>query len=805
MSSFWLKVCADLSVHKARTVLAIVSIAMGMFAVGTLLGLVDMQLTAMDTAHRQSQPSHINLILRNAVSAETVQALRGLAGIEAVDVLSQLTVHYKSAGTSAWKLGTVVWRPDYNRQTYDVLTLDSGVWPHDAAIGIERFSAQYAHLRIGDTLSFATVEGTRELPIVGTLRHPFVKPPPFGGQLHFFVDDSMAKAFGLATDGYRQLLVRIREPYDPERVRTLASELRAELARHGVNVSATLLQDPDKHWGRAFFAGINLVLEVMAWAILGLGCVLVVNTIAAHLTQQVNQIGIMKALGARRGYIARLYASEVLILALLALVIALPAAAFVAWWGTRWLLDLFNIDFTPFRYSRSAIAWTATGGLLAPLLATVWPIAKAARMPVREAIARHGLGSDFGSSWIDRGIERFGARYLPTLHAVALGNLFRRKGRLLWTQLVLIIAGVVFMVTMSLIGSVNLTLDNELARSRYDVRLGLVTDQAVDQIKDWIQEVGSTQALEFWDRTAVELARDGRTLKQIGSLGAQLIALPVTTTMYQPLIVEGRWFTADDAGTRSLVISADTAEMNGINVGDGIDLQLRGAEVGQWRIVGTYRWLAGSNYTVEPVYAPRDTVQQITGQSTNASLVLIKADLGSLVAEADYLDRLRQQLEGRHVALDVYSTTGKREQRQFARNQFRPVTSMLLGLAALVAAVGAIGMSGTLALGVLQRVREIGVLRSVGARSTTIYSLYLFEGLFHALLAWACSVPLAYLLAPPLAKALGLTMLKIQLEFAFDHEAVFIWLGIVMVIAVLASLWPARSAVRVPVRASLDD
>ena len=93
-------------------------------------------------------------------------------------------------------------------------------------------------------------------------------------------------------------------------------------------------------------------------------------------------------------------------------------------------------------------------------------------MPVREAISSYGSGIDFGTDWFDVWVEKLASGILPTLYAAALGNLFRRKGRLILTQSVLIIAGVMFLVLMSLIASINLTLDNEMARSHYAVRFG---------------------------------------------------------------------------------------------------------------------------------------------------------------------------------------------------------------------------------------------------------------------------------------------------------------------------------------------
>jgi hypothetical protein len=79
MSVIWHKVWHDLWSHKGRTLLAILSIAAGLFAVGGIFGLVDQLLAAMDSAHRAVVPSHANIILRDFVTqAELEQAAKAL-------------------------------------------------------------------------------------------------------------------------------------------------------------------------------------------------------------------------------------------------------------------------------------------------------------------------------------------------------------------------------------------------------------------------------------------------------------------------------------------------------------------------------------------------------------------------------------------------------------------------------------------------------------------------------------------------------------------------------------------------------
>ncbi len=799
-ATLWQKVGADLLAHKSRSLLAIASIAIGLFVVGTLLGMMDLQLGSMDEAHRQSQPSHISLILKQDADIAIAESIKSLPGVDRIDLLTQFTVPFKTSDNSAWQTGTMVFRPDYQRQVLDRMTLVSGRFPEDQSLAAERLSAQFAGLASGDNIEFVTATGTTRLMLDGVIRHPFVKPPAFGGQLHFFIAPELAPVFGIPEHTFRQLLVQITPPYSEDQARYIAGKIREKLAESGISVNASLLQNPNQHWGRTFFSGIHLVLKVMAWASLALSAVLILNTVAALITQQTDQIGIMKALGARRGIIARIYLSQVFILSLIALLIAVPLSWTGAYYSSRWLLDLFNIELNGFVYSSSALQLMLAGGLLAPLLAALYPVWKGASLSVKQAIASYGLGADFVSHRFDRWLERLAANVLPTIYAVALGNLLRRKASLLWTQSVLIIAGVLFIVIMSLIASVNLTLNNELARSRYAVRLGFTQDQPAGLIEKIVRRLPETTAVEFWNRLPVELFYQDKRLRQVGSLGVQMIALPADTAMYKPLIASGRWFSAADQGQHKLVMNAATAELNGLKVGDSVKVTLLQQPASEWQVIGLYRWFAGSGYAVEPVYAPLTT----KAQEQFHSFALLSGQIETLAAEKTYVDALKAAFQQQQIKLDFYTTQAKLEQRQFAENQFRPITRMLLGLAAMIAAVGAIGLSGTLAISVLQRTREIAVLRALGASSTAIFKLFMLEGLFHGLLSWLLSIPLAYWVAEPLAKKLGMTMLGLQLDFVFSLLSVGLWLVLALVLAVVSGYFPARHATKIVVREGLS-
>jgi putative ABC transport system permease protein len=800
MRMLWVKLFADLFRSPGRTLLAVFSIAAGVFAVGAIFGMVDQLLTGMDAAHRAVNPSHVNIILAQPVPEDVLDDLREIDGIVEIDPANLISVSYQ-VDNGKWQTGTIVSRPDYDAQAFDRIELKDGQWPGGGKIAVERLSSAYYNAGLGDSVTFRIDGVDYEREISGLVRHPFVQPPLFGGQANFFFEpEDLEALFGIPQGYHGHLYVQVA-PYSLEFTQDVAGEIRARLADQGFGVLVSLYQEPDLHWGRMFVEGVTLVLQIMAVVSLFMSAVLVLNTFTALITQETNQIGMIKAVGGRRWHILSLYLTSALIYGLAALLIALPPSLAFAFYMSRWFLNLFNIDYDVFQFSQRALIFQALAALAAPLLAALFPVLKGAWISVREAIATYGLGGDFGYAPFDRLVERLGARMLPTMYAAALGNIFRRKARLVLSSLVLTAAGVMFLVIMALVSSTNRTLDNEMARQGYDLRAGFVRPQSIREVTALTENIRGVEQVEVWTSRNVTILRAGDRLKDSAGLGAQLTGLPPDTSMYQPIIATGRWlFPADD---RALVISQETALKNGIAPGDTITLDLGEAGDSAWEVVGTYRVIYSSGFVVEPIYAPLDAVQEAIGVSDLGSQLLVSGRVSTLEQETALADRVKARLEESGITVDFYTTTARLDQRVYADNQFNSVISMLLSLAMLVASVGGLGLAGSLGISVVERTREIGVLRSIGGRTPAILGMFIMEGVLQGLLSFIIAVPISFILAQPLARQLGRTMIEVDLDFAYNYPAMIIWFVTVVIISILASIAPARRATRISVRESL--
>ncbi|HXV42096.1 MAG TPA: ABC transporter permease, partial [Anaerolineae bacterium] len=386
-------------------------------------------------------------------------------------------------------------------------------------------------------------------------------------------------------------------------------------------------------------------------------------------------------------------------------------------------------------------------------------------------------------------------------YAIALGNMFRRKSRLLLTQLVLITAGTMFLMVVSLANSTDLTVTNDLNRRAYDVRINFEDRQRADRLAKMAQTVPGVTGAEVWLTQPASILKAGQRMRDAG-VSADLTGLPAGTPTYQPMIVAGRWIERGDE--RMIVVSKDAADDNGFSVGEIVTLNLNGlGQNVEWEIIGIYQTAFNDNFGSVPVFAPLDTVYEVTNKHNRGTRLLVQTDRHDENYLAGISNQLQTMFESRNMDVELQGTGTTFEDRQFADSQYAININMLLMLAVIVALVGGIGLMGALSISVVERTREIGVMRAIGARSRSIMGMFVMEGVLQGLFSWAIAAPLSYLIGYPVAQQLGQTMLDIDLDYSYSYGAVFIWLAVILVIAALAAIVPARNATRISVRESL--
>jgi len=790
MKTGYRKILRDVWRSKGRTLLVVLSITVGVFAVGLVSGMNELMPNTMTSSFRESDPAHISLFPRGQIDDDVLDSLARLPGVAGVEGVLQVGARWRPDPKSPWRDATITARHDFAAQKFDRLELISGHWPDSRGrkLAAERNTLSSYGVSANRTVTLLIDDRERTLHIDGVVRDLQVFPPQFGGDASFFASRELVESL-FGTRNFNQIKIQI-PTFSQKAAEEAAEVIKQRLEKIGISVGFTDIQDPNRHFNQEIVDSVILILTVLAVLSLALGLFLVINTINAIVAQQVAQIGVMKAVGAMSGQVVRLYLSGVLIYGWLALLIAVPLGGLAAHALSRALLELLNVPLESFRFSLPAVAQQIGTGLLAPALAALWPVISGARITVREAISTYGIGAGYGKSLFDRILTRI--RGLPRPLALTLRNTFRRKARVALTQITLTIAGVVFVMVLSAGESFTYTIDFVFNTLGLDVNLGFGQMVRIGEAEAIAAEQPGVEHVEAW------MFRSGTALRtKDDSTGERVLirALPPDTQLFQPAITRGRWLLPDDG--HAIVLNAKLASDLGLEVGSTVTLDLDDIGKREWTIVGTVFDLSGRQ---AGAYLPRDVFLRDIGLAGRTSSLQIRTTSQAMAFESSVADRLRAAFEARGIR--VRGTGTGAEGRTQNQNQFDILVLLLLVMSALIAVVGSIGLAGTLSINVLERQREIGVMRAIGASSRSVAGLFIGEGLMLGLLAWALAVPLSVPVGYLFSEAIG-SMFQFQMLYQFSWTGAGLWLIIIIILSIAASALPALRATRLSVRESL--
>jgi putative ABC transport system permease protein len=155
------------------------------------------------------------------------------------------------------------------------------------------------------------------------------------------------------------------------------------------------------------------------------------------------------------------------------------------------------------------------------------------------------------------------------------------------------------------------------------------------------------------------------------------------------------------------------------------------------------------------------------------------------------------------INFDVLGSQTTTQLKETNAAQLDIVIILLLAMVVLVAIVGGLGLAITMSLNVIERTREIGILRSLGAQNGVVRRVVIVEGLVIGLISWAVSIPCSIPLAIWLGDSLGISLLARPLDYIFSPLAVLMWLALMTVISVIASIIPAQNAAQLTIRDAL--
>jgi putative ABC transport system permease protein len=788
MSIAYRKVWRDLRNNLGRTALVVASIAIGVMALGLITSSRSLMARQMVASQVDSRPTQLRMNIWPGIDDATLRMIRRQPDVAGVRGVVFAGLRWRPSPAAEWSDANLIAVDDYRTQTYDLITLRSGQWPSSAGIAVEHnHVAPFAVPALGGQVEFEVNGRAKPVTLTGIVRDPREIGPPFNSEPTFYVTRATMTTLGLS-DRYNRIYVAVAD-YSEARAEAVRDTLTTRLETLDVAVNQARVTPPDRHFVQDTMDGVFFVLTVMAALSLGMSTILVINTITAILAQQVPQIGIMKTVGGLRTQIGMMYLSGVLVYGLLSLLVAVPVGAVSGWLLADWLMTLINVPAAGFELLPATFLLQFFTGLIVPVLAALWPIVQGVAISVREAISQYGLGTgNYGRRAIDRVLGRVGG--LPRTWTLALRNTFRRMSRAALTLVTLIGAGTIFMMVLSAQHSFDTTLINIFRSFGYDVILGFQSWQRIDRVAPILADQPNVSRVEMWQFVNATTPGAGETPEDLLVRG-----IPRDTELFTPELTAGRGL--DPRDQRAVLLNEKIAGELGLGVGDRLELDFGDGPANTWTIVGLIFDLAGDGRTA---YLYREVLARDLGFVGRASVAEIRLVRNTLADQLDAEGQLRRALEAEGIAVGFSQT--QLQAREEASAQFNILTTILLIMTALIGTVGAIGLSGTLSINVLERRREIGVMRAVGASSLDVGMVFMGEGLLLGLVSWLVSIPIAFVAGGYFVSVLN-EIIDFNGSYYFAYHSVWLWLAIVVTLSLLASWLPAKRATEISVRESL--
>jgi putative ABC transport system permease protein len=365
------------------------------------------------------------------------------------------------------------------------------------------------------------------------------------------------------------------------------------------------------------------------------------------------------------------------------------------------------------------------------------------------------------------------------------------------TLCLLAAGGAMFMTAMNVSTAWGDNLKRIYIQRLYDLEVRLNGDMLADSLLAAVASVPGVKTVEKWNSSSTSIAGNSsievtQTYPDKGHGSFVLMAGPVPTKLLNPTVVEGRWL--HNAAANDVVLNQMARK--DYNIGDQVVLNVDGKPI-TWNIIG-FSEDVGSPATA---YVSAEALASLTDSPVGVNLIRIS-----------YHDRARENasLKNRDVELffeNAGISVGSLVPVWLLHNaiaaHMKVLVNSLMAMAILMALVGSIGLMSTMSMNVLERTREIGVMRAIGATPQKIKKLIVWEGLLIGGLSIFAAFGLSLILSMFMGRFIGNLAFRTPLSLTISPLALAAWVLIIIIGSYLATLFPSRRANRITTREAL--
>jgi putative ABC transport system permease protein len=795
------KVLRDIWARKARTALVAISIFIGVFGTVTLFSMGDLTVRQLkeDLDEDKLAMTRSYLSVPPGVvpdNDQVLETLRAVPDVTAVEGQMVYPIFWKNPSAEKFESSYLFsYSEPLDQIQLEPMRLLKGRFPETGSqeLVIERRFADNYDLDINDQIVVRVLSQTgpdggaveETWTIVGTVFFPY----GYGSFSPILPEETLFVQLADAqyiTDlkSFSSFYVRYT---DFKAAEVLASELGNQIAATGDYVPVfNYTEDPAENGLITFMETSGSVMGTLGMLALIVSGFLVFNVLTAIVTEQRQQIGVMKSIGANRFDNFVMYSGMALIYGLIGVIPGVLLGIPVGFVAAKGFAASSNMLLEDFGISTRAILIGGVVGLFVPVLASLLPVLIGTRVSIREALTDLGISGTYGQGPLARLVNRLP---VPITVRQGISNVIRKKGRIVLTVITLMLAAGAFMGVFAVFNSVSQVLDEFFTAYNFNFTIVPADIERLDEAETLVHD-------QFSDLTSqgpyvsLEVQVEGFDKEFNPAAGPPALfanGYDPATGAFMLNMVDGETLEENSNG---IVMSRSIADWIDKGVGDTVTVSTASGS-GSYQIVGI------TSFPYDGVWFAWQELARLGGYVTpegepRSPGWLVEMNQKSITAAKveDKLEDINELLMSKGIS----AAYGNMELSKETISNSVAAFQMLFNFAAfLIALVGAVGLLTTLSMSVYERQKEIGVMRSIGAGSLTIIGQFMTEGMVIGLLAWVLGLPLGYFLNIGLIDALGLGD---EYKQGFPFAAAILGLVGTLLITALASLWPSISAAR---------
>jgi putative ABC transport system permease protein len=783
------KVVRDLLNNKGRSFIVLLAIILGAFGVSMMTTAYNLLGRNLKDNYLKTNPATFTIVT-DSISEEILKKARQLPYIESAETRNKIIGRVETGENEFVPIWLFV-VDNFEKVQINKFRLLNGNNPVSSEeILIERTANKLIDNSVGK-LYEVTVPGSGKatLKITGIVHDPGQAPSWMEGILYGYVSRDFVRKLNI-TGIQPELKFTIRSnKYDMQTIEDQLALTVSFLKENHIDATRTEILTPGRHIHQSQMDSLMFLLQMFGVLALILSCFLIINMIMAIMAKESRQIGVMKAIGASTARITSIYLIIVLIFGFSATLIALPLGFLAGKSYAGFVASMLNFELFNQQISIGTWLFQISIGTILPVLVSLYPVYRASRISVHEALNDYGvkdnisLSSSHSSGFINQ-------MNLSGTALFATRNTFRRKGRLILTLITLVLGGAVFISAFNIRTSLKDTVKSRFTNQRYDIQVFFSKGINEARFRSSADSLPFVSGYELWG-----YARATRiTERHSESEPMDLKLAPVNTNLFVPELMKGSWLSGkpDEAVVNHMFL----AKYPDVTTGSQITLRMKD-KTKTFKVVGSIREL----FSATTVYVSKSVLSgwPLMDGKTNSALIAFNNSLTENIPVNSL--KMEQWFQSKNYPVSLVFRKDQYKDRVI--DHLVVITSMLIMVTLLLIIVGGLGLITTMGINIVERNREMSILRAIGVTDKKLYGLTITEGFIIGLMSWV----IALFVSIPVSLYLGNKFFNIffetSLNFSMSLTGILVWLAIILIFSAVAVVIPAKNANKQSVSAGL--